>query len=262
MRARISRNSESRAARNWVFEASFLHEIEPQHWSNKGLHMGEQIRLTSQDGMQIGAYRAVPRTPARGAVVVLQEIFGVNHHIRAVADRFAGEGYVAIAPALFDRVSPAVELGYGPEDRTKGMQIVGKVDQEKALADVQAGIAAAADGGKVGVVGYCWGGTLSFLAAARLHGLSAAVGYYGGGIARSIDQTPKVPIILHFGERDNHIPMSDVADIRARYPGMRVYSYAADHGFNCDERESFDRASADLAHSRTQTFFAEHLASR
>jgi carboxymethylenebutenolidase len=224
--------------------------------------MGEHFKLTSQDGVQIGAYRALPPTPARGAVVVLQEIFGVNRHIRAVADRFASEGYLAIAPALFDRVTPDVELAYGPDDRAKGMQIVGKVDPEKALADVQAAITAAAAGGKVGVVGYCWGGTLSFLAAARLQGLSAAVGYYGGGIARSIDQVPKVPIILHFGERDNHIPMSDVATIRARYPGMRVYTYAADHGFNCDERESFDRASADLAHTRTQTFIAEYLASK
>jgi carboxymethylenebutenolidase len=224
--------------------------------------MGEYVKLASQDGVQIGAYRAVPKAPARGAVVVLQEIFGVNHHIRAVADRFASEGYVAIAPALFDRVTPDVELGYGPDERAEGMQIVGKVDQEKALADVQAAVTAAAEGGKVGVVGYCWGGTLSFLAAARLHSLSAAVGYYGGGIARSIDESPKVPIILHFGERDKHIPMSDVANIRARYPGMRVYTYAADHGFNCDERDSFDRASADLAHTRTQTFFAEHLASK
>jgi carboxymethylenebutenolidase len=223
--------------------------------------MGEHCQLTGRDGVEIGAYRAAPAA-ARGAVVVLQEIFGVNRHIRAVADRFAAAGYLAIAPALFDRVSKDVELSYGADDVAKGMQIVGKVDQEKALTDVQAAIDAAAAGGKVGVVGYCWGGTLSFLSAARLHGLSAAVGYYGGGIARSIDQTPTVPIILHFGERDKHIPMSDVANIRARYPAMRVYTYAADHGFNCDERGSFDRASADLATSRTQAFFAEHLASK
>jgi carboxymethylenebutenolidase len=223
--------------------------------------MGEHCKLTSQDGVQNGAYRATPAT-ARGAVVVLQEIFGVNRHIRAVADRFAAEGYLAIAPALFDRVSKDVELTYGPDDAAKGMQMVGKVDRQKALADVQAAIDAAAEAGKVGVVGYCWGGTLSFLAAAQLHGLSAAVGYYGGGIARSIDQTPKVPVILHFGERDKNIPMSDVANIRARFPGMRVYTYAADHGFNCDERSSFDPPSADLANTRTLAFFAEHLASK
>jgi carboxymethylenebutenolidase len=220
--------------------------------------MGEHLMLTSADGAQIGAYRARPATP-RGAVVVVQEIYGVNHHIRSVADRFALDGYLAIAPALFDRVSPGIELSYTPEDRAKGMEIVGKVDQAKIMDDIQAAIAAAAAGGKVGVVGYCWGGTLSFLAAVHLQGLAAAVGYYGGGIARAVDKTPKVPIILHFGERDKHIPMSDVANIRARFPEMRVYTYAADHGFNCDERESFDRASADLANSRTLAFFAEHL---
>jgi carboxymethylenebutenolidase len=220
--------------------------------------MGEHFMLTSDDGAQIGAYCARPAT-MRGAVVVLQEIFGVNHHIRSVADRFALDGYLAIAPALFDRVTPGIELTYSPEDITKGMEIVGKVDQAKTMVDIQAAIAAARQSGKVSIVGYCWGGTLSFLAACHLSGLSAAVGYYGGGIARAVDQTPKVPIILHFGERDKHIPMSDVANIRAKFPDMRVYTYAADHGFNCDERASFDRASADLANSRTLAFFTEHL---
>jgi carboxymethylenebutenolidase len=221
--------------------------------------MGERITLTSADGAPIGAYQARPETTARGAIVVLQEIYGVNRHIRAVADRFALEGFVAIAPALFDRVAPAVELAYTPEDMTRGIAIVGKVDRAQALADVQAAINLAAEAGRVGVVGYCWGGTLSFLAAAQLQGLAAAVGYYGSGIASSLDQVPKVPTMLHFGERDKHIPMSDVANIRARFPDMLVYTYGADHGFNCDERASFDRVSADLANSRTLAFFTENL---
>jgi carboxymethylenebutenolidase len=221
--------------------------------------MGERITLTSADGAIIGAYRAHPETGARGAIVVVQEIFGVNRHIRSVADRFALEGFVAIAPALFDRVAAGTELAYTPEDRTRGTALVSKVDRAEALADVQAAIRVAAQAGRVGVVGYCWGGTLSFLAAAQLHGLAAAVGYYGSGIAGSLDQVPKVPTMLHFGERDKHIPMSDVANIRARFPEMRVYTYAADHGFNCDERASFDRRSADLANSRTLAFFTENL---
>jgi carboxymethylenebutenolidase len=221
--------------------------------------MGERITLTSADGTAIGAYRARPETTAHGAIVVLQEIFGVNRHIRSVADRFALEGFVAVAPALFDRVAPGTELAYTPEDMTRGRAIVSKIDRAQTLADVQAAIEVAAEAGRVGVVGYCWGGTLSFLAAAQLRGLAAAVGYYGGGIAGSLDQVPKVPTMLHFGERDKHIPMSDVATIRARFPDMRVYTYGADHGFNCDERASFDRPSADLANSRTLAFFTENL---
>jgi carboxymethylenebutenolidase len=192
-------------------------------------------------------------------MVVLQEIFGVNHHIRAVADRYAAAGYLAIAPALFDRVEPGVELGYGEADRPRAMDIRGKTKLEETLADIEAAVALAAAGGSVGVVGYCWGGTLAWAAATRLSGISAAVGYYGGGIAGMLNEQPRAPVMLHFGERDKHISLSDVEKIRAAHPEIPVFVYPADHGFNCDERESYDAASAREAQARTFAFFAENL---
>jgi carboxymethylenebutenolidase len=193
-------------------------------------------------------------------MVVLQEIFGVNHHIRAVADRYAAAGYLAIAPALFDRVEPGVELGYGEADRPRAMDIRSKTKLEDTLADIEAAVALAAAGGDVGVVGYCWGGTLAWAAATRLSGISAAVGYYGGGIASMLNEQPRVPVMLHFGERDKHIPLSDVEKIKAAHPEIPVFIYPADHGFNCDERESYDAPSAKEAQARTFAFFAENVA--
>jgi len=222
--------------------------------------MGENINLTAKDGVTIGAYRSAPADEPKGGIVVLQEIFGVNHHIRAVADRYASAGYLAIAPALFDRVEPGVELGYGEKDRPRAMEIRGKTKLEETLADIEAAIALAAAGGSVGVVGYCWGGTLAWAAATRLSGISATVGYYGGGIAGMLNEQPRAPIMLHFGERDKHIPLSDVEKIKAAHPEILVFTYPADHGFNCDERESYDAASAKEAQARTFTFFAENLA--
>ena len=222
--------------------------------------MGENINLTAKDGATIGAYRSAPADEPKGGMVVLQEIFGVNHHIRAVADRYAAAGYLAIAPALFDRVEPGVELGYGEADRPRAMDIRGKTKLEETLADIEAAVALAAAGGSVGVVGYCWGGTLAWAAATRLSGISAAVGYYGGGIARMLDEQPRAPVMLHFGERDKHIPLSDVEKIRTAHPEITVFVYPADHGFNCDERESYDAASAKEAQARTFAFFAENLA--
>ncbi|MEA2833047.1 MAG: carboxymethylenebutenolidase [Methylobacteriaceae bacterium] len=221
--------------------------------------MGENINLTAKDGATIGAYRSAPADEPKGGMVVLQEIFGVNHHIRAVADRYAAAGYLAIAPALFDRVEPGVELGYGEADRPRAMDIRGKTKLEETLADIEAAVALAAAGGSVGVVGYCWGGTLAWAAATRLSGISAAVGYYGGGIAGMLNEQPRAPVMLHFGERDKHIPLSDVEKIRAAHPEIPVFVYPADHGFNCDERESYDAASAKEAQARTFAFFAENL---
>ncbi|MEA2858092.1 MAG: carboxymethylenebutenolidase [Methylobacteriaceae bacterium] len=221
--------------------------------------MGENINLTAKDGATIGAYRSAPADEPKGGMVVLQEIFGVNHHIRAVADRYAAAGYLAIAPALFDRVEPGVELGYGEADRPRAMDIRGKTKLEETLADIEAAVALAAAGGSVGVVGYCWGGTLAWAAATRLSGISAAVGYYGGGIAGMLNEQPRAPVMLHFGERDKHIPLSDVEKIRAAHPEIPVFVYPADHGFNCDERESYDAASAREAQARTFAFFAENL---
>jgi carboxymethylenebutenolidase len=221
--------------------------------------MGENINLTAKDGATIGAYRSAPADEPKGGMVVLQEIFGVNHHIRAVADRYAAAGYLAIAPALFDRVEPGVELGYGEADRPRAMDIRGKTKLEETLADIEAAVALAAAGGSVGVVGYCWGGTLAWAAATRLSGISAAAGYYGGGIAGMLNEQPRAPVMLHFGERDKHIPLSDVEKIRAAHPEIPVFVYPADHGFNCDERESYDAASAKEAQARTFAFFAENL---
>ncbi|HLY55993.1 MAG TPA: dienelactone hydrolase family protein [Stellaceae bacterium] len=222
--------------------------------------MGKFIDLTTNDGARISAYRADPAGTPKAGLVVVQEIFGVNHHIRSVADRYAAQGYLAVAPALFDRVERGVELGYDQAGREHAFAILPRLAPEQSLADIAAAIAVAQEGGKVGLVGYCWGGTLAWLSAARVSGLAACVGYYGGHIAKAVGETPKIPIMLHFGERDAHIPMSDVEAIRKAHPEVPVYDYPADHGFNCDERASYDKPSADLALERTLAFFAEHLA--
>ncbi|PSC03953.1 carboxymethylenebutenolidase [Alsobacter soli] len=221
--------------------------------------MGEWIKLTAADGFTLDAWRSEPSGTPKGGVVVLQEIFGVNDHIRRVADGFAAEGYLAIAPALFDRAQPRVELGYSPEDGKQGMEIRARTTMDGALADVQAAVKAASEAGKVGVVGYCWGGSLAFMAAARVSDVSAAVGYYGGLIASNLNQIPKVPTILHFGEKDKHIPLTDVEKIQQAFPQMSIFVYPADHGFNCDARASYDKPSADLARARTLEFFADKL---
>lgn len=229
-------------------------------WRRTGENaMGETIELDCKDGVKIGAYVARPSGAPRGGLVVLQEIFGVNHHIRAVADRFAADGYVAVAPALFDRVERNVELGYGLADRPRAMDLRGQTKLEATLADMEAALAIAKQGGKVGLVGYCWGGTLAFMGACRLSGIAAAVGYYGGGIAAVASERPRVPVMLHFGALDKHIPLTDVEKIRRAQPTVPVLVYEADHGFNCDERDSYNREAADEARLRTMEFFAAEL---
>jgi len=222
--------------------------------------MGETIKLTTKDGIEIGAYRARPTGTPRGGMVVVQEIFGVNHHIRSVADRFAAAGYLTIAPALFDRVEPNIEIGYQQPDLERGFAIRNKTELPKTLLDIEAAIAAARQGGKVGIVGYCWGGMLAFAAACRLSGLTAAVAYYGGGLAAMANEKPQVPMILHFGDKDQFIPLADIEKIKAARPEVPVYVYpGAGHGFNCDERGSFDAAAAELAAKRTKEFFSQHI---
>ncbi len=221
--------------------------------------MSQTMTLTAADGVTIDAYRADPAGKPRGGIVVLQEIFGVNPHIRRVADGFAAEGYLAIAPALFDRARAGTELAYGKDDIAQGVAMVAEIGQDKTMLDVAAAVKAAAAGGKVGVVGYCWGGSLAYAAACATDGVAAAVGYYGGNIAKSLDRKPRVPLMLHFGERDAHIPMSAVAAIKAALPGVPVHTYDADHGFNCDARESYDKPSAAAALERTLAFFAQHI---
>ena len=217
------------------------------------------MNLTASDGFTLSAHLATPSGTPRGAIVVIQEIFGVNSHIRAVCDGFAADGYVAIAPALFDRVERNVDLGYADQDIARGRDIRGKVDTTDALRDIEAARAAVARHGRVGVVGYCWGGLLSWLAACRLDGFAAAVVYYGGGIGNALDEKPRCPVLGHFGERDAHIPMSEIETWRKRHPQHPVHTYDAGHGFNCDQRGSFDAAAAKLARERTLEFFRKHV---
>jgi len=222
--------------------------------------MGERGQLRAADGFTLGAYRAMPANKPRGGVVVIQEIFGVNAHIRAVTDGYAQAGYAAIAPQIFDRVERDVELGYAPPDMMRGVEIArGKLAMDNTLRDLQAAIDDASRFGKVGVVGYCFGGLLTWLAACQLSGVAAASAYYGGGIASQLDQTPRCPVMMHFGERDAHIPLSDVDKVRKAHPGVDVHVYPADHGFNCDHRDSYDAAAAKLARERTLEFFARHV---
>ncbi|MBD3647635.1 MAG: dienelactone hydrolase family protein [Pseudomonadales bacterium] len=223
--------------------------------------MGEQIQITAEDGFQFDAYRAMPDDEPAGAIVVVQEIFGVNQHIREVSDGFAAEGYVAIAPAIFDRAERGVELGYEPDDMTRGIEIVSReLDHNAIMFDLQASIDEARQFGKVGVVGYCFGGTMAWLCACRARGLACAVGYYGGQIAQNAALTPQVPVMLHFGELDAHIPMDDVNRIKEAHPDIPVYVYKADHGFNCDHRASYDEAASKEARDRTLDFFSTNLA--
>jgi carboxymethylenebutenolidase len=222
--------------------------------------MGEQRQLRAIDGFTFGAYEARPEGTAKGAILVVQEIFGVNNHIREVCDGYAQAGYVALAPQIFDRVERDVELGYDDAGMTAGVGIArGKLDIADTLKDLQASIEDLSRHGKVGVVGYCFGGLLTWLAACDLDGVACASSYYGGGVVGEIERSARCPVIMHFGELDAHIPMSDVARIDAALPDVTVYSYNADHGFNCDHRESFNAEAAAQAKERSLAFFAEHL---
>jgi len=221
--------------------------------------MGQTITLAAKDGHKLGAYRADPSGTPRGAIVVVQEIFGVNRHMRHVTDDFAKQGYVALSPALFDRVENGIELGYDPKSIEAGRDIRAKVPLDGTLADLQAAIDAVKSVGKVGIVGYCWGGGLAFLAATRLSGVAAAVGYYGGLVAAHAQEKPRVPVMLHFGDSDQSIPMSDVEKVREARPDVTTYVYKAGHGFSCDERGSYNAEASKLALERTLKFFRENI---
>ena len=225
--------------------------------------MGKMIELTASDGHKLAAYRATPEEmragKPRGAIVVIQEIFGVNSHVRSLADGFAADGYLAIAPAMFDRVQKNFEVGYTPPDIEQGRALRAKITIEMAMMDAQAAINAAKGAGKVGIVGYCWGGLVAWMASARLSGLSAAVPYYGGGILDNADIEPKVPIMAHFGEKDSMIPVAGVKKLAEKHKKQQVFIYAADHGFNCDQRGSYDAPSAKQARTRTLEFFRKHV---
>jgi carboxymethylenebutenolidase len=217
------------------------------------------IELKPEGAGPIRAWRADPAREPRGGIVVIQEIFGVNSHIRSVADRFAAEGYLAVAPGIFEHVEPKFDVGYDAQSRERGIAIMNKVDREQMLRDVAAAVAVAKEGGKVGVVGYCLGGTVAWGAAGQLSGLSAAVGYYGGGIIGLKGLKPKVPTLLHFGEKDQHISIAGVKEVAAAHPDVEVHIYPADHGFNCEQRDSYDAPSAKLAWTRTLEFLTKHV---
>jgi len=219
-----------------------------------------KLTLTAADGHKLGAYRADPAGKPKGGIVVIQEIFGVNHHIRSVCDRVAAEGYVAIAPALFDRIQPDFESGYTPDEVANARKFVAAPDFDAMLRDADAALKDIKGAGPSGIMGFCLGGTISFLAACRLSGLSAAVCYYGGGIARFAGETPKCPTQMHFGRKDAHIPMTAVDEIKAKRPECEVYVYdEADHGFHCDERGSYHAESAKIAWGRTTAFLAKNM---
>ena len=230
--------------------------------------MSNFIELSAADGFRFPVYVAQPAMPAKAAIVVLQEIFGVNAHIRAVADGFAAQGYLALASAIFHRVKPGVELAYTPEDIAVGAALKAQVEALPAPG-AQLDIAATVDhastavtSGKVGVVGFCWGGLLTWRAACLPGNIAAAVAYYGGGMTQpaEIARTPGIPLLAHFARNDQHIPLAGVEAFQAAHPEVELHLYDASHGFNCDHRAAWNAPAATLARERTLTFFAQMLA--
>ncbi len=221
--------------------------------------MGEHLTLTAGDGHTLDAYKATPQDAPRGGLIVVQEIFGVNHHIRAVADGYAADGYVALAPAMFDRTERGVELGYDQDGMAKGRGLMAGLDWDTAMLDVKAAAAELGDAGKVGLVGYCWGGSVAWVAGVRA-GLDCTIGYYGGKVIDFVGEQPTCPVMLHVGDQDHGIPIDDVEKIKAAHPEVPVHRYAeAGHGFSCDERASYHAESAATARERTLAFLQEHI---
>ncbi|HTZ90739.1 MAG TPA: dienelactone hydrolase family protein [Alloacidobacterium sp.] len=222
--------------------------------------MSEWLQLTASDGHVFDAYLAKPEREPIAGLIVVQEIFGVNAHIRSVADGYARDGFLAVAPALFDRIEKHVDLKYDGEDLQKAMSFRPKLNAENALLDVAAALDYARNetGKKVGVIGYCFGGTIAWLSATRLK-TDAVVGYYGGYIGKYAEETPQAPVMLHFGKLDTHIPKEDVDRVQAAHPEVQVFWYEAGHGFNCDARSSYEPNSAKLARGRSLAFLTNNL---
>jgi carboxymethylenebutenolidase len=223
----------------------------------EGMKVVNYIEMTAADGFKFPAYEARPTGQAKGVVVVLQEIFGVNAHIRAVTDGYAALGFLALAPATFHRVKQGVELGYTPDDIAAGVVLKATVEAlptPGVMQDIQSVIDYAAKTGKVGVVGYCWGGLLS--------GVNAAVPYYGGGMtgATEIARMPTCPVLAHFSDRDPSIPLAGVEAYKRVHPEVQAHIYQASHGFNCDHRGAYDATAATLAGERTLAFLEKQLA--
>ena len=223
--------------------------------------MSEKVTLKASDSFELGAYVARPQSEPTAGLVVVQEIFGVNRHIRSVADGYARDGFLAVAPALFDRIERDVELGYEGADMERARTFIPKLDMDAAIKDVAAAMeyARRETGKTVGVIGYCWGGTLAWLAATRLNA-AAAVGYYGGQIGKFATENPAAPVMLHFGRQDQHIPPDEVEKVHAAHPEVEIYWYDAGHGFNCDARASYNAEAAQLARERSLAFLKKNLA--
>jgi len=222
--------------------------------------MGSMIELKAADGHKLAAYRAEPSGKPRGAVVVIQEIFGVNKHIKAVADGYAADGYLVIAPAMFDRMQRGYDTGYTPAEIEAGRALMQKADWKQTMQDAAAAVEAAKAGGKVGMVGYCWGGTVTWVAAARLSGLACAAPYYGGGMPGFIGEKPKCPTMCNFGELDQSPTLEQAKAIAAAHPEITAHYYAgAGHGFNCEMRGSYNAEASKVARGRTLEFFRKHL---
>lgn len=223
--------------------------------------MGKHISLTASDSHKLGGYRAEPAGKPKGGIVVVQEIFGVNKHIRDVCDRFAAEGYLAVAPAVFDRLTtPGFECGYTPDEVAHARSFLGKLDWTGMMADITAAVGEMKSAGPAAVVGFCMGGSAAWVSACRLPGLAAAVGYYGGMVAKFADEKPKCPVMLHFGALDQSIPLSDVEAVKAKHPNVPVYVYeGAGHAFNRDGNQAYHEPSAKLAWSRTIEFLGKNM---
>ncbi len=222
--------------------------------------MGTTTEITSFDGFKLSAYRADPAGKPRGAIVLVQEIFGVNSHMRSVADGYAADGYLVLTPAYFDRSQKGVDLGYGPADIEAGRGHSTKLDWGNTMKDTQAAFDMVKNAGKVAVIGYCWGGTVAWLASSKIAGLGCAIAYYGGGIGNNIGEAPKAPLMCHWGEKDHAIPTEVVNKVESTYPAVSSFVYAgAGHGFNCEQRGSYHAESAKLARDRSVDFLRKHL---
>ena len=221
--------------------------------------MGKMIELSAGDGHKFAAYRAEPKGKPLGGLIVVQEIFGVNSHIKSVADGYAADGYLAIAPAFFDRVERGLDIGYTPADIERGRVFIPKMQWDTVMKDAAAARDNIKSAGKVGIVGYCWGGTVSWVAAARLSGIAGALCYYGGGIPGLIGEQPKCPVMFHWGETDHAIAIADAKKVAAAHPKAQSFIYQAGHGFNCDQRGSYHAESAKLARSRSLEFLRKHI---
>jgi carboxymethylenebutenolidase len=222
--------------------------------------LGKHLSLTTTDQHKLGGYRADPKGTPKGGLVVVQEIFGVNHHIRAVCDRLAAEGYVAVAPAVFDRFVRDFDSGYTPDEIAHARSFLGNLNWDHMMADMTAAKDDMKGVGPFGVIGFCMGGTAAFLGACRIPGIAAAVAFYGGMIGKFADEKPKCPMQMHFGEKDEGIPMTVVDEIKKKQPQAEIYTYpGAPHGFYCDERASYRKEAGDLAWSRTQEFLRKNM---